>query len=112
MEKREGKPVNRANLAGLYVLQKFEYRQFLELKRLQFSRHSDEFANFEVRRACVVAAWLVPVLRPIVESSVPSRETPMYANAETLEFFGSAGLDDEAWDALMAQYNEQICSSE
>ena len=99
-------------MAGLHVLRKFEYSEFLELRRLQFSQHSEEFANFEVRRAYVMAAWLFPALRPIVERSVPSSETPMYANAETLEFFGSAGLDDEAWDALMAQYNEQIRSSE
>ena len=105
MEKRVGEPVDAADL-GIHVTRRLSENQFLAAEKREFAIYSDRFSDFDVQRACVMAAWLFEGLRHIIEQSVPASNRPMYRDAETLELFGGAALHDDTWEEAMAAYRK------
>ena len=105
MEKRVGEPVDAADL-GIHVTRRLSENQFLAAEKREFAIYSDRFSDFDVQRACVMAAWLFEGLRHIIEQSVPASNRPMYRDAETLELFGGAALHDDTWEETMAAYRK------
>ena len=101
MEKRVGKTVDAADL-GIQVTRRITAEEFAAAEKREFAIYSDRFSDFDLTRACVMAAWLFPRLRTIIERSVPANEKPMYRDAEQLEYFGGAALHDDIWAELMA----------
>ena len=100
MEKRAGTPVDAGDL-GIHVTRQLSEGDFRDAERREFANYSDRFSDFDATRACVMAAWLFPRLRTIIERSVPDNEKPMYRGSENLEYFGGAALHDDIWDELM-----------
>ena len=80
------------------------------MERQYFAKYSERFARFDARRACVMAAWIFPGLRTIIENSVPASDRQMYSSAEMTEFFGGMALHDDNWEQLMAKYDERFGS--
>ena len=111
MEKRVGKPVDADDL-GIHVTRKITADEYEDAERRVFANYSERFANFDRRRACVVAAWMFECLRPVIENSVPASDKPMHSGAEMLEFFGGNALQDDSWEQLMEQYGDRIRSAE
>ena len=111
MEKRVGEPVDADDL-GMHVTRKLQWEEYLDIERQQFAQYSSRFSDFDLRRACVMAAWLFPNLRPVIEKSVPANDKPMHSSAERLEFFGGNALQDDSWEQIMSQYNERVRSAE
>ena len=105
MEKRVGEPVDSSDL-GIHVTRRLSEDQFLNAERREFAIYSERFSDFGPQRACVMAAWLFPGLRRIIEHSVPAIDRPMYRDAETLQLFGSAALHDDTWEEAMAAYRK------
>ena len=106
MEKRVGEPVDTDHL-GIHVTRRLSADEFEEAERKQFALYCERFANFDRRRAFVVAAWLFEGLRPFIEKSVPAIDKQMHSNASMLEFFGGNALQDYTWEQLMAEYCER-----
>ena len=105
MEKRVGKTVDAADL-GIHVTRRITAEAFAAAEKREFAIYSDRFSDFGPHRACVMAAWLFPGLRYIIEQSVPASNRPMYRDAETLELFGGAALHDDTWEETMAAYRK------
>ena len=105
MEKRVGKTVDAADL-GIHVTRGMTAADFTSAEKREFAIYSDRFSDFGPHRACVMAAWLFPGLRHIIEQSVPASNRPMYRDAETLELFGGAALHDDTWEEAMAVYRK------
>ena len=105
MEKRVGKTVDAADL-GIQVTRRITAEEFAAAEKREFAIYSDRFSDFGPHRACVMAAWLFPGLRHIIEQSVPASDRPMYRDAETLELFGGAALHDDTWEEAMAVYRK------
>ena len=105
MQKRVGEPVDASDL-GVHVTRRLSEAQFLDAEKLEFAIYSERFSDFGPQRACVMAAWLFPGLRRIIEHSVPVSDRPMYRDAETLELFGGAALHDDTWEEAMAAYRK------
>ena len=105
MEKRVGEPVDASDL-GVHVTRRLTEDQFLDAERREFSIYSKRFSDFGPQRACVLAAWLFPGLRHIIENSVPATDRPIYRDAETLQLFGGAALHDDTWEEALAAYRK------
>ena len=75
-------------------------------ERREFAIYSERFFDFGPQRACVMAAWLFPGLRHIIEHSVPAIDRPMYRDADTLQLFGGAALHDDTWEEALAAYRK------
>ena len=101
MEKRSGATVDSGDL-GIHVTRRLSEDAFRDAERREFANYSDRFSEFDATRACVMAAWLFPRLRTIIERAVPDNEKPMYRDTENLEYFGGAALHDDTWNELMA----------
>lgn len=107
MEKRTGETVDAGDL-GIHVTRKLTEDQFLAAEKREFANYSDRFSDFDLQRSCVMAAWLFEGLRHIIERSVPSADRPMYRDAETIELFGGAALNDASWDKATAAFRRIV----
>lgn len=65
------------------------------------------FEHFDAARAILAAAWLFPVLRPMIEAEASPEAQAVFSNPELLRTLGCIAMDDEAW-ALREKEVEHI----
>jgi predicted DNA-binding transcriptional regulator AlpA len=102
MSKRDGKPVDPKGMS-IHTSRSVTLDEFKAAEAREFALYAKRFAHFGEGRAAVLAAWLFPALRPLIEdAAIDEVSRQLFQSPELLRALGSRTLHDDDWEQAEA----------
>jgi predicted DNA-binding transcriptional regulator AlpA len=95
-EKQAGKPVDIEAMA-VHVTRRVTENELRTLETKELGVWAARFTNFDLVRACILAAWLFPALRPLFKSESNDHFEQIIQDQEELDALACRAVHDEDW---------------